>query len=199
MDAAISRNYWHIDQLKTNPNNLTEQTSDEKERQRYFYKKHGLLTPLLVDIRPEHEGEVLGGNHMLDIMREEGETQVWVEPRTPKDDAEAFELAAIHNSRFTNYIESTLQMEAEKFKDELDLSKFELEGMNLDQLVKELESGDEPETAEPVEPETAEPEAPKGEGLSDDNSSAAVSESEEPKKMVLIACPLCNGTFSQMV
>jgi ParB-like chromosome segregation protein Spo0J len=120
--------YWPIDTLHnwaSNPREISvEKFGDLKDS----LKAEGQLIPLLVDVRPDHEGEVLGGNMTLRALRDLGIQQVWVEPRTPRDDAHAFELAIKHNMAYGTYNAQQVAELGQQYIDQLDLTKLDIPG-----------------------------------------------------------------------
>lgn len=65
------------------------------------------LLPVLIDARPQHEGEIIGGFHQYFAIKElidEGKwlhgSKIWIDPRVPKDDKHKKILALKHNTQY---------------------------------------------------------------------------------------------------
>lgn len=115
----IARTYCDIGLLKRDPQNPKD-ISDEKHSDLCdFLDEYGQLMPLLVDARPEKMGQLIGGNHSLEALKEIGKTEAWIEFRIPKDDAEAFMIATIHNQQFSHYLESKLATQIRQYETQI--------------------------------------------------------------------------------
>jgi len=118
--------YWPIEQLKNWADNPREISVEKFADLKASLEQEGQLIPLLVDIRPDHSGEVLGGNMTLRVLRELGVQQVWVELREPRNDAHAFELAIKHNMGYGNYNAQQVAELGQRYIDQINLSKIDL-------------------------------------------------------------------------
>lgn len=112
-----------IDQLKEDPNNPRDISADKLKDLVDFLSRYQELKPLLVDVRPEKEGQLIGGNMRLRAYKILGWTEAWVELRNPVSDAEAFEQATIDNMEFGQYVEDKLKTLLDKYKEDIDFSK----------------------------------------------------------------------------
>jgi DNA modification methylase len=119
----VWKTYVTINELQTDPNNPREISTTKQIDLDYYIDKYELLAPLLVDIRPETSGRLLGGNMRFSRYQAKGKTEVWIEPRLPKDDAEAFEIATISNMQFASYVEKLMANLATQFKERIDLTR----------------------------------------------------------------------------
>lgn len=138
------KTFAKIDDLKLDPNNPKDIDEDSLNDLMDFISKYGALSPLLVDTRPERDGFLLGGNQRLKAYKRLGYTEVWIEFRFPGNDAEAFEIATLHNMEFGHYLETKLKEQANRFKDELDLNKLKVGLTKLPSLEELLQPNKEP-------------------------------------------------------
>lgn len=115
----VYKTYIDISKLKRDPQNPKD-ISDEKHTDLCdFLERYDQLMPLLVDARPEKLGQLIGGNHTLEGLKEIGRTEAWIEFRTPTDDADAFIIATLHNQQFSHYVEGKLKDQIRKYEDSL--------------------------------------------------------------------------------
>lgn len=123
----VFKTFAHILSLKIDPNNPRDITDEKAVDLVEFLNKYGTFKPLLVDMRPESEGTLLGGNKRIEAELKRGTTEVWIEPRMPGSDTEAFEMATIDNMAFGHYVEEKLKAEILKHEDDLgnDIKKLE--------------------------------------------------------------------------
>lgn len=117
------RTYTKIENLKPDPQNPRDISEQKAKDLVEFISKYGDLKPVLVDVRPEKEGQLIGGNKRLEAKRTMGATEVWIEPRDPITDAQAFEMGTIDNMEFGHYVEKKLAEALKLYKDDIDLSK----------------------------------------------------------------------------
>lgn len=116
-----------------NPRNITEERYDSLRRK---VKRWGQLGAILVDGRDKRT--ILGGNHVFQAMKDEGYKTAKVEYRTPKDDSEAMELLVVHNERFATWVEQDLAELLQKYKDNIDLSEYQIDLGRMTDLKKVL-------------------------------------------------------------
>lgn len=123
----VWKTYCAIDSLLFDPQNPRDITDKKAEDLIEFLQKYQSLKPLLVDFRPEKEGQLIGGNKRLEGYKKMGIREVWIEPRLPGSDAEAFEMGTIDNMAFGYYVEEKLKAEISRYEDELgdDIEKLE--------------------------------------------------------------------------
>jgi len=116
-----------IEELKQLPYNdkMRMITKEKYERLLKFLARYGQLGALLVDGRDKIT--LLGGNHVLQGMKDLGMSHAKVEYRTPKDDSEALELAILHNQRFAEWLDDGLAEMVYKFKNSIDLSQYSID------------------------------------------------------------------------
>lgn len=129
---------WAIERLKNWDENPREIDEHRFKQLVEDIKRFGDIRPLLVDARPDHEGEVIGGNMRLRAYRELGYTEVWVLPIEPKSDAERFEMALIDNAQYGKYVSEQLAELAERYKEDIDIKQMEINlgsPMSLDFLM----------------------------------------------------------------
>jgi hypothetical protein len=123
----VVKTYANIASLKADPQNPRDISEDKLEDLINFLTKYPALKPLLVDARPDKEGQLIGGNQRLKAYKILGTQEIWIEPRIPSSDAEAFEMAIIDNQQFGQYMEINLKTLAKQFESELDLAKLEVD------------------------------------------------------------------------
>lgn len=119
----IFKTFTKIENVHPDPQNPRDIAEDKAEDLKNFIQKYGALKPVLVDIRPEKEGNLIGGNKRLEQFVALGFTEVWIEPRLPESDAQAFEMGTVDNMEFGFYVESKLSTLLNQYKDSLDISK----------------------------------------------------------------------------
>lgn len=140
----IYKTYVAISELKLDPNNPRDIPEEKLNDLMDFLSKYGAFKPLLVDIRPEKEGQLIGGNMRLQAMKRLGYTEAWVELRDPITDAQAFEMGTIDNMEFGHYVEYKLQAVLKQYEGEIDLSKL---GVHLgkiptfEELLRQMKKG----------------------------------------------------------
>lgn len=105
-----------------NPRSITEDKAAELKRK---ISRWGQIGALLIDGRDN--STILGGNHVYDALRELGIETAKVEYRTPKDDAEAFELVILHNERFAAWVQNDLGALLKQYQGEIDLSGYHID------------------------------------------------------------------------
>jgi hypothetical protein len=137
----VWKTYARTDDLKFDPNNPRDITEKKAEDLIEFLQKYQSLKPLLVDFRPEKLGQLIGGNKRLEGYRKMGLRELWIEPRIPGSDAEAFEMGTIDNMAFGYYVEEKLKAEIHKYEDDLgeDIRKLEAalkEPVNFQEIMK---------------------------------------------------------------
>lgn len=138
---TVYKTYAEIENLKPDPLNPRDITEEKQHDLIEFVQKYGTFKPVLVDFRPEKLGQLIGGNKRLEAYRTMGIREVWIEPRFPGSDAEAFEMATIDNMAFGHYVEDKLKAEIRKYEDELgdDIEKLEAqikEPSSFEELLK---------------------------------------------------------------
>lgn len=141
----IYKTFAILSSIKKDPNNPKEIDPQKQKDLDEFLARYDQLQPLLVDARPEKEGQLLGGNHTLESLIRIGRTDGWIEFRTPMDDADAFIIATLHNQQFANYVEGRLKNEIKKYETQLidDIKKLEAQiktADSFDTLLKEKPS-----------------------------------------------------------
>jgi len=123
----VWRTFARLDQLRPDPNNPRDISDEAEQNLIDFLQRYQPLKPLLVDFRPEKMGQLIGGNKRFGGYRKLGVSEVWIEPRVPASDAQAFEMATIDNMEFGHYVEEKLKAEVQKYEAELgdDIKKLE--------------------------------------------------------------------------
>lgn len=121
----VFKTYVALSSLRPDPQNPRDISDEKMSDLITFLQKYETLEPLLVDFRPEKEGQLIGGNKRFEAYGKMGITEAWIEPRIPASDAQAFEMATLHNMEFGNYMEVKLKEEIRKHAVELgdDLEK----------------------------------------------------------------------------
>ena len=127
----VYKTYTKIENLNLDPQNPRDISDEKLQDLQDFLSKYPSLKPLLVDIRPEKEGQLIGGNQRLKAYKKLGVTEVWIEPRDPMTDAQAFEMGTVDNMEFGHYIEEMLMERLKQYGEELDLSKL---GVNMGEI-----------------------------------------------------------------
>ena len=136
-----------IAQLREDSQNPRDIAEDKLNDLVDFLSKYQELKPLLVDVRPEKEGQLIGGNMRLRAYKILGWTEAWVELRNPGNDAEAFSIATTDNQEFGYYVENKLKTLLFKFKDEIDLPKLGVQLQpppSFEELLKSFNAGNQP-------------------------------------------------------
>lgn len=142
--VKVYKTYTRIENLTLDPQNPRDISDEKLSDLKEFLTKYPSLKPLLVDIRPEKEGQLIGGNQRLKAYQKLGVSEVWIEPRDPITDAQAFEMGTIDNMEFGHYIESKLTEALKQFEGQIDFNKL---GVNLSevptfsQVLQRLNSG----------------------------------------------------------
>lgn len=139
--VQVYKTYTAIENLKPDPQNPRDITKDKQHDLIEFVQKYGTFKPVLVDFREEKLGQLIGGNKRLEAYRTMGIKEVWIEPRLPGSDAEAFEMGTLDNMAFGYYVEDKLKAEIRKYEDELgdDIEKLEAqikEPSSFEELLK---------------------------------------------------------------
>lgn len=117
------RTYAKIESVKPDPQNPRDISDEKLKDLKDFVSKYGELKPVLVDIRPEKLGQLIGGNQRLKAYTDLGKTELWVQPIDPMTDAQAFEIGTIDNMEFGQYVEDKLKILLQQYHDEIDFSK----------------------------------------------------------------------------
>lgn len=112
-------------ELKPYPKNPRAITEEKKSELKQKITRWGQIGALLIDGRDK--ATILGGNHVFEAMTELGMTDVKVEYRTPKDDAEALELVILHNERFASWVQNDLGALLKQYQGEIDLSGYTID------------------------------------------------------------------------
>jgi DNA modification methylase len=163
----VYKTYISIDELKPDPQNPRDITDDKGVDLIEFLSKYPALKPVLVDVRPEKEGQLIGGNKRLEAYKKMGVTELWVEPRDPITDAQAFEMGTIDNMQFGHYVLDKLTALLKQYEGELDLTKLdaalENSASNLEKLLQGANKKDVVEDEAPVVDEQNEPQSKMGE------------------------------------
>lgn len=139
--VTVYKTYTAIENLKPDPQNPRDITEEKTHDLIEFVQKYGTFKPVLVDFREEKMGQLIGGNKRLEAYRTMGIREVWIEPRVPGSDAEAFEMGTLDNMAFGYYVEDKLKAEIRKYEDELgdDIEKLEAqikEPSSFEELLK---------------------------------------------------------------
>lgn len=119
---------------KDNPRAIKQDKFDELIRR---IKEYGQIKPLIVT----HEGEVLGGNMRLRAFKELGINEVWVSVVSPKTEAEKIRLALTDNEEMGYYEDQALAELIEKYKEDIDLTKYMVhltQPETLDEILKKF-------------------------------------------------------------
>jgi hypothetical protein len=130
-----------VDQLKEDTNNPRDISDAKLNDLVDFLSKYGELKPVLVDARPDKEGQLIGGNMRLKAYKILGWSEIWAEFRNPGNDAEAFSIATTDNMEFGYYVENKLKTLLDKYKDEIDLPKLGVQLQpppSLEELLKQF-------------------------------------------------------------
>ena len=124
----------NLSELRPNPlnNDMRTMTKERYQSLRRKVRRFGQLGLLLIDGRDKQT--ILGGNHVWQAMLDEGQTTAKVEYRTPKTDAEALELMVIHNEHFARWLDQGLSEQLQKYKDQIDLSEYQIDLGSLTDL-----------------------------------------------------------------
>lgn len=124
---TVYKTYAKVSDLHEDPNNPRDITDEKAGNLVEFLSKYGSFKPSLVDFREEKMGNLIGGNKRFAAYQKMGIDEIWIEPRVPGNDAEAFEMATIDNMEFGHYVEEKLKAEILKHQDELgdDIAKLE--------------------------------------------------------------------------
>lgn len=115
----IARTYCDITLLSKDPQNPKDISNEKHNYLCDFLLEYDQLMPLLVDARPDRDGQLIGGNHSLDALKDIGKTEAWIEFRNPQSDAEAFTIATLHNQQFSHYLESKLDEQIKQYETEI--------------------------------------------------------------------------------
>jgi hypothetical protein len=96
------RTYTSIKNLFKWDKNPREITTDEHDQLKEIIERQGQRHPLQVNTGEKwgKEGQLLGGNHRIDVYAELGIEDVWVNLNSPADEKEAIELAFTDNQHF---------------------------------------------------------------------------------------------------
>ncbi len=125
-----------ISELKNWQDNPREASKADMDNLRWGLKKYGMLTPLLI----LDDGTVIGGNHRLDVLREMGVKDAWVNVVHPKNKAEMIEIAMLDNQQTANWINDKLAELVNKYKDDIDIERIKIEtkSQTLDEILREF-------------------------------------------------------------
>lgn len=129
----VYKTYAKVSSLRIDPQNPRDITDDKAAHLMEFLQKYDSFKPLLVDVRPEKEGQLIGGNKRFETYQKMGIEEVWIEPRLPTSDAAAFEMGTLDNMEFGTYMEVKLKEQIHKYEDEL--------GDNIEKLEANLKAG----------------------------------------------------------
>lgn len=144
--------FWPIEKLHNwdrNPRTIKDEDFDRLKKQIH---ELGEYKPLIIT----EDGEVIGGNMRLKAYLELGFKECWVSIIHPKDDAEKLKYALSDNDQAGNYVEEDLNKLLNEYKDQIDLSEFNVEMGNtaslsefLDDVMKKEEAGKQQTEIEP--------------------------------------------------
>lgn len=100
------RTYTSIKNLFKWDKNPREITTDEHDQLKQIIERQGQRHPLQVNTGEKwgKEGQLLGGNHRIDVYAELGIEEVWVNLNSPADEKEAIEMAFTDNQHFARYV-----------------------------------------------------------------------------------------------
>jgi hypothetical protein len=113
----MKRSVAELFNWKDNPRAIKQ---DKFEELKYRIKRLGQIKPLIVT----DEGEVLGGNMRLRAFKELGIKEAWVSVVHPKSEAEKIEIALTDNEEMGYYEDQALAELIEKYKEDIDLTKY---------------------------------------------------------------------------
>jgi len=119
---------------KDNPRAIKQDRFEELKNR---IKRHGQIKPLIIT----EEGEVLGGNMRLKAFQELGIEEAWVSVVHPKNEAEKIEIALTDNEEMGYYEDQALAELIDKYKDDIDLTKYSVhlsQPKSLDEILKEF-------------------------------------------------------------
>jgi DNA modification methylase len=136
---------------KDNPRGIKQDRFDELKSR---IQEYGEIKPLIVTT----DGEVLGGNMRLKAMQELGFDKAWVSIVNPKTDADKIKIALTDNEEMGYYEDQALAELIEKYKDDIDLTKYSVhlnDPISLEELLQKF--GPEPEEDEVPEVSQEEP------------------------------------------
>lgn len=142
----VYKTYTKIANLFKDPQNPKDIADEKHEDLCHFLETYDQLMPLLVDAREDKTGQLIGGNHTLEGLKDIGRDEAWIEFRTPTDDADAFIIATLHNQQFSHYVEGKLKDQIRKYENELGDEIEKLEAalqapQSLDDILKPNNSG----------------------------------------------------------
>lgn len=133
--------YTKIENVKEDPQNPRDISDEKLKDLKDFISKYGELKPVLVDIRAEKEGQLIGGNQRLRAYKELGKTELWINPIDPMTDAQAWEMAVLDNQSFGQYLADKLGNQLNQYNQDIDLSKLGVElqtPLSFEQLLKQF-------------------------------------------------------------
>jgi hypothetical protein len=93
---------------------------DKFEELKHRITEYGQIKPLIIT----PDGEVLGGNMRLRAMQELGIEDIWVSVVNPKTEAEKVKIALTDNEEMGYYEDQALAELIEKYKEDIDLTKY---------------------------------------------------------------------------
>lgn len=100
-------------------------------------KRRGQFKPLIIT----PDGEVLGGNMRLRAFRDLGIDEAWVSVITPENEADKIKIALEDNEELGYYEDQAVAELIEKYKGEIDLTKYKLhlgEPKSLEEILQEF-------------------------------------------------------------
>lgn len=115
----VWKTFTNIANLHPDPNNPRDISDEAKSDLVYFLQTYGAFKPLLVDFRLTSEGNLIGGNKRYEAYQSMGIQEVWIEPRIPQSDADAFSMGTVDNMEFGHYMETKLKEQIAKHQEEL--------------------------------------------------------------------------------
>ena len=131
---VISKQITDLYNWADNPRAIKKEKFEELKNR---IKRFGQFKPLIVT----EDGEVLGGNMRLRAYKELGINDVWVSVVSPKTQAEKIEIALTDNEEMGYYEDQALAELINKYKDDIDLTKYSVhlkQPQTLEEILKEL-------------------------------------------------------------
>jgi DNA modification methylase len=146
------RNISSLFNWKDNPRAIKKEKFEELKNR---IKRHGQIKPLIIT----DEGEVLGGNMRLRAFKDLNISEAWVSVVKPKNEAEKIEIALIDNEEMGYYEDQALAELIDKYKDDIDLTKYSIhltQPRTLEDILNEFSPDEIVEDEAPELPEEAE-------------------------------------------
>lgn len=137
-DAIEYRKTRDLFNWKDNPRAIKK---DKFEELKNRIKEEGQIKPLIIT----DEGEVLGGNMRLKAFQELGITDAWVSVVYPKDEAHKIRIALLDNEEMGYYEDQALAELIDKYKDDIDLTKYSVhltQPKTLDEILSDFSPTD---------------------------------------------------------